>query len=153
MTGFFKALHTLVKALNCYCLSLATWCKEPAHWKRSWCWERLRAGGEAHDRRWDGWMASLTQTWVWASSGSWWWTGNGNPFQCSCTENPMDGGAWWAAVHGVASSWARLNDFTFTFLRWRRKWQSTPVFLLGESQGRRSFPLWGRTESDTTEVT
>ena len=38
--------------------------------------ERLRAGGEGDDRGWDGWMASLTQqTWIWASSGSWWWTG------------------------------------------------------------------------------
>ena len=41
-----------------------------------WCWERLKAGGEGDDRGWDGWMASPTQwTWVWVSSGSWWWTG------------------------------------------------------------------------------
>ena len=44
--------------------------------KRSWCWERLKAGGEGDDRGWDGWMASLTQwTWIWVNSGSWWWTG------------------------------------------------------------------------------
>ena len=43
---------------------------------RVWCWEGLRSGGEGDDRRWDGWMASLTQwTWVWVNSGSWWWTG------------------------------------------------------------------------------
>ena len=41
--------------------------------------------------------------------------GNGNPLQYSCLENPMDRGAWWAAVHGVAKSRARLSDFTFTF--------------------------------------
>ena len=41
--------------------------------------------------------------------------GNGTPLQCSCLENPMDGGAWWAAVHGVAKSQTRLSDFTFTF--------------------------------------
>ena len=41
--------------------------------------------------------------------------GNGTPLQYSCLENPMDGGAWWAAVHGVAKSQTRLNDFTFTF--------------------------------------
>ena len=41
--------------------------------------------------------------------------GNGNPLQCSCLENPMDGGAWWAAVHGVAKSLTQLGDFTFTF--------------------------------------
>ena len=55
--------------------TLATWCKEPTHWKKSWCWERLRAEGEVGDRGWDGWMASLNQqTWVWANSGRWWRT-------------------------------------------------------------------------------
>ena len=41
--------------------------------------------------------------------------GNGTPLQYSCLESPMDGGAWWAAVHGVAESWTWLSDFTFTF--------------------------------------
>ena len=41
--------------------------------------------------------------------------GNGTPLQYSCLENPMDGGAWWAAVHGVAKSWALLCDLPFTF--------------------------------------
>ena len=41
--------------------------------------------------------------------------GNGTPLQYSCLESPMDGGAWWAAVHGVAKSRTRLSDFTFTF--------------------------------------
>ena len=41
--------------------------------------------------------------------------GNGTPLQYSCLENPMNGGAWKAAVHGVAKSWTRLSDFTFTF--------------------------------------
>ena len=50
--------------------------QELTHWKRPWCRERLKAGGEVDDRGWDGWMASLTQwTWVWASSRSWWQTG------------------------------------------------------------------------------
>ena len=75
----------------------------------------------------------------------------------------MDGGAWWAAVHEVAKSRTRLSDFTFTFplslftfMHWRRKWQPTPVFWPGESQGWGSLVgcrLWGRTESDTSEVT
>ena len=56
--------------------TLATWFEEPTHWKRLWCWERLKAGGEWHDRGWDGWMASPTQwAWVWVNSGSCWWTG------------------------------------------------------------------------------
>ena len=41
--------------------------------------------------------------------------GNGTPLQYSCLENPMDGGGWWAAVHGVTKNRTRLNDFTFTF--------------------------------------
>ena len=55
---------------------LATWCEDLTHWKRPWCWEGLRAGGEGDGSGWDGWMASPTQiTWVWVYSGSWWWTG------------------------------------------------------------------------------
>ena len=42
-------------------------------------------------------------------------SGNGSPLQSSCLENPMDRGAWWAAVQGVAKSWTRLSDFTLTF--------------------------------------
>ena len=46
------------------------------HWKRPWCWERVKAGGEGDNRGWDGWMASPTRwTWIWVSSESWWWTG------------------------------------------------------------------------------
>ena len=46
------------------------------HWKRPWCWGRLKAGGEGDDRKWDGWMASPTQwTWVCTSSKNWWWSG------------------------------------------------------------------------------
>ena len=73
----------------------------------------------------------------------------------------MDGGAWWAAVHGVARSRTRLSDFTFTFHfhaleKEMAAHSPTPVFLPGESQGRGSlvgFHLWGRTESAMTEVT
>ena len=54
---------------------VATSCEELTHWKRPWCWERLRAG-EGDDRGWHCWMASLTQwTLVWVDFRSWWWTG------------------------------------------------------------------------------
>ena len=55
--------------------------------------------------------------------------GNGTPLLYSCLENPMDGGAWWAAVHGVTKSRTRLSDvtFPFTFMHWRRQWHPTPV--------------------------
>ena len=74
--------------------------------------------------------------------------GNGTPLQYSSLENPMDGGAWWAAVHGIAEGRTRLSDFTFTFhfCALEKEMATSPVFLPGESQGRRS------TESDTTEV-
>ena len=73
-------------------------------------------------------------------------------WEIPCTEEPG------AAVPGVAASWTRLSGFAFTFHfhHWRRKWQPTPGFLPGESPGRWSLVgcrLWGRTESDTTEVT
>ena len=51
------------------------WHKELTLWKKPWCWERLKAGGERDDRRWDDLLASPTRwTWVWASFRSWWWT-------------------------------------------------------------------------------
>ena len=70
----------------------------------------------------------------------------------------MDGGAWKAAVHGVAEGQTRLSDFTFTlhFHALEKEMATTPVFLPGESQGRGSLVgcrLWGRTESDMTEAT
>ena len=77
---------------------LATWCEELTHWKRPWCWERLKAGGEGDDRGWDGWMASLTHwTWVWASSGSWWWTGK--PGVLQSMGSPRVGHDWAAELN------------------------------------------------------
>ena len=70
-------------------------------------------------------------------------------------ENPMDGGAWWAAVHGVPKSRTRLSDFTLTF-HFPALGKKTATHLPGESQGQGSLVgcrLWGHTESDTTEVT
>ena len=49
---------------------LATWCKEPTHWKRPWCWKRQKAGWNGGNRGCDRWMASATQwTWIWTNSG------------------------------------------------------------------------------------
>ena len=84
--------------------------------------------------------------------------GNGIPFQYSCLENPMDREP--GRLQSMGSLRVGHNRATslslFTFMHWRRKWQPTPVFLPGESQGRGSLVgcrLWGHTESDTTEVT
>ena len=83
--------------------------------------------------------------------------GSGTPLQYSCLENPMDGGAWWAAVHGVAKSRARLNDFTFTFHFYalEKEMATHSSILPGESQGQRSLVgcCGGRTESNMTEAT
>ena len=71
----------------------ATWCEELTNWKSPWCWERLKAGGEGDDRGGDGWMALLTWwPWVWASSGSWWWTGK--PSVLQSMELQRDGHDW-----------------------------------------------------------
>ena len=99
--------------------TLATWCEEPTHLKRPWCWERLKAGGEGNNRGWDGWMASLTQwTWVWMNSGELW-------------ELVMDKVSWHAAVHGIAKSQTRLRDWTerifhLQVTRWGYKFKSDP---------------------------
>ena len=92
--------------------TLATWCKELTHLKRHWCWERLRAGGEGHDRGWDGWMASPIQwTWVWVNSGSWWWTGRPGVLQ-------------FMGLQRVRLYWAtELTDWLTPFYRWGN-WRS-----------------------------
>ena len=84
--------------------------------------------------------------------------GNGTPLQYSCLENPMDGGAWWVAVHGVAKSRTQLSDFTFTFHfdALEKDMATHSSVLAWRIQGWGSLVgcrLWGRTESDTTEAT
>ena len=89
--------------------TLATWCKELTHWKRSWCWRRLRLRGEGDDRGWDGWMASLTQwTWVWVKSGSWWWTGRPGMLQSMRLQRV---GHNWATELNWTDIWARQRNF------------------------------------------
>ena len=67
--------------------TLAMWYEELTHWKRPWCWERLKVGGEGDNKGWNGWMASPTQwTLVWASSGIWWWTGKSGMLQSMASQ-------------------------------------------------------------------
>ena len=74
--------------------TLATWCEEPTHWKRTWCWERLKAEGD--DRGWDGWMASPT---------------NGHEFEQTLGDGEEQGSLEcccpWVAK---SQTWQRLND-------------------------------------------
>ena len=81
--------------------TLATWCEELIQWKRTWCWERLKAGGEGDDTGWDGWMVSPTQwTWVWASSRSWWWTGKPGMLQSMVLQRGKHDWANWTELNG-----------------------------------------------------
>ena len=96
--------------------TLATCCEELTHWKRPWCWERLRAGGEGDDRGWDGWMVSLTQwTWVWVDSGSWWWTGR-------------PGMLWFMGSQRVRHGWATELNWYTSLLSWALPIQSSQSF-------------------------
>ena len=101
--------------------TLATWYEQLTHWKRPWCWKRLRARGEAGNRGRDGWMASLTQ-WAWANSGK------------------LDREAGRAAVHGVSKSWTWLSNWTdglqtlFTFHDYLQKpWKHLEKGLRAQS--------------------
>ena len=89
--------------------TLATWWDELTHWKRPWCWERLKAGGEGNDRGWDGWMVSSTWwTWIWVDSGSWGWTGRPGVMQLMGSQRI---GHDWAAE----LNWTELNA-------WMQRW-------------------------------
>ena len=139
--------------------TLATWCEELTHFKRPWCWARLKAGEEGDDRRWDaGWHH--------------WLDGHESEWTLGVSE---DREAWYAAIHGVAKSQTRLSDWTdwsspkrsqflprltLTMPFWSSppspwwchisfvlQWQPTPVLLPGKSHGRRSLvgcSPWGR---------
>ena len=77
-------------------------------WKRPWCWERLKAGGEGDDRGWDGWMASVAWwTWVWASSGSWWWTGK--PCMLQSTGSQSVGHNWMTELNWSLTLPTKIN--------------------------------------------
>ena len=90
--------------------TLATWCKELTNLKRPWCLERLKAGGEEDDKEWDGWIASPTWwTWVWVSSGSWWWTGKPIMLQSMGSHSWTWLSEWnWIIINFIRGSVARL---------------------------------------------
>ena len=81
--------------------TLATWCEELTHLKGPWCWGKLKAGGEADNKGWDGWMALPTHwTWICIDSGRWWWT-----------ERP--GMVWFVWSHRVGHNW--VTGLTCTY--------------------------------------
>ena len=96
--------------------TLANWREELTHWKRSWCWERLKVGGEGDDRGWDGWMTSKTQwTWVWGSSRSWWWTGKPGVLQYMGSQRIRHN---WASELNNYSHQSSMNQPPIYFSLW-----------------------------------
>ena len=92
--------------------TLATWHEELTHWKRSWCWEILKAGGEGDNRGWDGWMASPTQwIWVWVNARNWLWAGS-----LACCSP-------WGRKQLDTTEWLNWTFFDISFLwDWSENW-------------------------------
>ena len=95
--------------------TLATWCEELIHWKRPWCWERLKVGGEGDNRGWGGWMASPTHwTWVWVNSERWWRTGKPGVLQSMGLQSQTRLSVWTELIWPV---WGDTSlYFWFAFL-------------------------------------
>ena len=98
---------------------LDTWYKELTHLKKLWCWERLNAG-EGDDRGWDGWMTSPTGwTWIWASSGSRWWTGKPDVLQ-SMGHKESDKTEW---LNWTELDCKEINPVNSRWIRWGSRWK------------------------------
>ena len=105
--------------------TLATWCEELTHWKRPWCWERLKAWGEGEDRGWDGWMASLTRwTWVWVNSRSWWWTGRPGVLRFMGSQRV---GHDWATELNWIQTLSAWFEHSIQFIYGLKNWQNQPL--------------------------
>ena len=103
--------------------TLAIWSKELTHWKRPWPWERMKVAGEGDDRGWDGRIASLTQwTWVWGSSGSWWWTGRPGVLQSMGSQR-------------VRHDWATELNWCSLCILGLRKLEKNIPFGMGREEG------------------
>ena len=139
----------------------STWCKEQTHWKRLWCWGKLRARREGGNREWHGWIASLTQrTWVWADTGRWCWTKKTGVLQFMGSQR--------VGHNLVTEQWQHIESILYfdcinvniliVMLQYgfarctiegnevkdrRRQWHPTPVLLPRESHGQRSLVGWG----------
>ena len=116
--------------------TLATWCEVLTPWKRPWCWERLKAGGEGDNRGWDGWTTSpIRWTWVWASSRSWWRTGN--PGMLQSMELQRVGHEWatelnWAEekmkkAHMIKILLSSLKRRTASVVNYTQRWHALSV--------------------------
>ena len=129
--------------------------EEPTQWKRPWCWERLRAWGEGDVREWDGISDSMNMSlsklqgvgkdreaclfalhaikYSWSTRRHWQPHSSTLAWKIPWVQEP--GRLQSMGSLRVRHDWATSLSL-FTFMHWRRKWQPTPVFLPGESQGR-----------------
>ena len=88
--------------------TLATWWEELTHLKRPWCWERLKARGEGDDRGWDDWMTSPTWwTWIWISSGIWWWTGKPGMLPSMASQRVRHN--WETELNWTENNWIKVK--------------------------------------------
>ena len=106
------------------------WCPRSSLWRRQWHPTPVFLPGKSHGRRslegcspWGRWGSGTTERLHFHFSLSCIGEGNGNPLQCSCLENPRDGGAWWAAIYGVSQSQ--------TWLKWLSSSSSSSRSSLG----------------------
>ena len=111
------------------------WCEELIHWKRPWCWERLKAGGEGDNRGWNGWMISLTLwTWVWAIPGV--GDGQGSLACCSPWGRKESYTTEWLNwfICNSRSTWKIIQNLDF-FFPWKcgsEYWQTVPLLIFSQ---------------------
>ena len=132
--------------------TLVTWCEEPTHWKRPWCWEMLKTGGQGDDRGWDGsWMTSLSQwAWIEQSPGD----GEEQGSLVCCSPWGFRVGHDWATEQQAVSlrslSLRSLSDLELKFHkagRYEGRWAWSGDIKSERKPARMSWNPWGWTET------
>ena len=126
-------------------------------WRRQWHPTPVLLLGKSHGQRslvgyspWGREESDMTEQPHFHFSLSCTGEGNGNPLQCSCLENPRDGGAWWAAIYGVAQSQTRLKRLSISssMLIYGPPWWLSVKNLLANTEDAGSIPGWGRSPGE-----
>ena len=119
----------------------ATWCEELTHWKRPWCWERLKAGGEGDDRGWDGWMASpIWWTWVEQDLG----VGDGQRSLACCSPWDCKECNTTERMNWTEGSWSFWNDSIPVGEKLKKR-------LVGVNGDRRMGDCWQRVRGSSLD--
>ena len=143
-----KAEHQRIDAFELWCWE-DSWGWLEALWRRQWHPNPVLLPGKSHGQRslvgcspWGREESDTTERLHFDFSLSCIGEGNGNPLQCSCLENPRDGGAWWAAVSGVAQSRTWLKRLSSSSSSSSSRWFSGTLLLFWWSNGCWQFDLW-----------